>query len=98
MGKLTFYNFPPRTHRSNYIYVCVYIYIYIHTYTHTAFEIQVLRTSVIKCRGKFRIFQFASAMRQQKITAEDLAETLVYHVGKGFGIAWHFVKDYDLVL
>ena len=32
-----------------------------------AFEIQVLsRTSAIKCRGKFKIFQFASAMLQQK--------------------------------
>ena len=30
------------------------------------FEIQVLSTSAIKCRGKFRIFQFPSAMRQQK--------------------------------
>ena len=33
---------------------------------YTAFEIQVLTTSAIKCRGKFRIFQFASAMRWQK--------------------------------
>ena len=32
----------------------------------TVFEIQVLSTSAIKCRGKFRIFQFASAMRRQK--------------------------------
>ena len=63
-----------------------------------AFEIQVLSTSAIKYRGKFRIFQFASAMRRQKITAEDLTETFVYHDGKGCGIAWHFVKDYDLVL
>ena len=76
------------------MYVCLYIY----TYTHTAFEKQVLSTSAIKYRGKFRIFQFASAMRRQKITAEDLAETFVYHDGKGCGIAWHFVKDYDLVL
>ena len=32
----------------------------------TPFEIQVLSTSAIKCRSKFRIFQFASAMCQQK--------------------------------
>ena len=43
-----------------------------------AFEIQVLsRTSAIKCRGKFQIFQFASAMLQQKKNKKlpDLAET-----------------------
>ena len=44
-----------------------------------AFEIQVLsHTSAIKCRGKFKIFQFASAMLQQKKTTKklpDLAET-----------------------
>ena len=43
-----------------------------------AFEIQVLsRTSAIKCRGKFKIFQFASAMLQQKKKKKlpDLAET-----------------------
>ena len=34
--------------------------------TCTAFEIQVLSTSAIKCQGKFRIFQFALAMRWQK--------------------------------
>ena len=31
-----------------------------------AFEIQVLSTSIIKCRGDFRIFQFASEIRRQK--------------------------------
>ena len=31
-----------------------------------AFEIQVLSTSAIKCQGDFRIFQFASAISQQK--------------------------------
>ena len=45
-----------------------------------AFEIQVLsRTSAIKCSGKFKIFQFASAMLQQKKKRRkklpDLAET-----------------------
>ena len=66
---------------------------------YTAFEIQVLTTSAIKCRGKFRIFQFASAMRWQKKkkTAKDLTETSVYHVGSGYGIPRHFAKDYDLV-
>ena len=34
--------------------------------TCTAFEIQVLSTSAIKCQGKFRIFQFALAIRWQK--------------------------------
>ena len=61
-----------------------------------AFEIQVLTTSAIKCQGKFRVFQFALAMRQQKKTAEDLTETCVYH-GNGYGIPRHFAKDYDLV-
>ena len=31
-----------------------------------AFEIQVLSTLAIKSQGKFRIFKFALAMRQQK--------------------------------
>ena len=61
----------------------------------TPFEIQVLSTSAIKCRGKFRIFQFASAMCQQKKTAENLLETFVYHVGNGFGVPRHVTKDYD---
>ena len=32
----------------------------------TAFKIQLLSALVIKCRGKFRIFQFLLAMHQQK--------------------------------
>ena len=51
-----------------------------------------------KCQDKFRIF--FSLPRQcvgKKITAKDLAETSVYHVSNGFGIPWHFAKDYDLV-
>ena len=62
-----------------------------------AFEIQVISTSAIKCRGKFRIFQFASAQRRQKKIAKDLAETFVYHDGNGLGIPRHFAKDYDFV-
>ena len=50
-----------------------------------------------KCQGKFRIFQFVSTMRWQKIIAKGLAETCVYHVSNGFSIPWHFAKDYDLV-
>ena len=34
--------------------------------TCTTFKIQVLSTSAIKCQSKFRIFQFALAMRWQK--------------------------------
>ena len=38
-----------------------------------------------------------------KKTAKNLAETFciyihdMYHVGNGFGIPWHFAKEYDLV-
>ena len=35
-------------------------------FVQAAFENQVLRTSAIKCRGKFKNFQFALAMRRQK--------------------------------
>ena len=44
----------------------------------SAFEIQVLSTSAKICRGNFRIFQFASAIRWQKRIAEDSAEIFVY--------------------
>ena len=53
--------------------------------------------SAIECQGKFRTFQLASAMHQQKKTAEDSAEIFVYHVSNGFGIPRHFAEDYDLV-
>ena len=42
----------------------------------TPFEIQVLSTSAIKCRSKFRIFQFASAMCQQKKNCRKLIRNL----------------------
>ena len=51
----------------------------------------------MKYRGKFRIFQFALAMRQQKKPAKVLAEAIVYHVSNGLGIPQHFAKNYDLV-
>ena len=35
--------------------------------SNTAFKIQVLSTSATKCRGDFKIFQFASAIRRQKM-------------------------------
>ena len=35
-------------------------------FQHLAFEMQVQSMSAIKCRGNFRIFQFASAMHWQK--------------------------------
>ena len=54
----------------------IYIYIYI---INTVFEIQALSTSEIKCRGKFRIFQFASALLGKNIYVK---KTFVYHVGK----------------
>ena len=62
-----------------------------------AFEIQVLSMSAIKCYDKFRIFEFAMAMHQQKKkkkkTAEDLSETFVYRIRNGFGMPQHFTKD-----
>ena len=45
--------------------------------------------SAIKRRVKFRIFQFALAIHQEK-TAEDLADTLAHHVDNGFSIPRHF--------
>ena len=52
--------------------------------------------SATLCWGGFKIFQFASAMHQQKKTAKDSAETFVYYVGNSFGMPQHFAKDYDL--
>ena len=60
-----------------------------------AFEIQVLSTSAIKCRGDFRILQFASAIRRQK-NAKDSTETFLYYVGNCFGLPRHFAKGYAL--
>ena len=60
----------------------------------SAFEIQVLSTLAIKCQDDFKIFLFASAMRRQKKTIEDI---FVYSVGNSFGMPRHFVKGYDLV-
>ena len=57
----------------------------------SALEIQVLRTSAIKCQWNFTIFWFASTTRRQK-TAEDTAGTFVYY----FGVPWHFSKDYEI--
>ena len=61
-----------------------------------AFEIQVLRALAIKCRGKFRILSLPRQCVSKK-TAEDFAETFLYHVSNGFSISQHFAKDYDLV-
>ena len=57
---------------------------------------QVLSTLVIKCRGDFRIFQFASVIHCKK-NAKDSVEIFVYYVGNGFSIHQHFTKGYDLV-
>ena len=62
----------------------------------SAFEIQVLSTLAIKCRGDFNIFQFASATRRQK-TAEDSTDTFVYYVCNGLGMPRHFAKGFDLI-
>ena len=58
--------------------------------------------STIKCQSHFRIFQFAFAIHSQKKkkkkkTAEDSAETFVYHVSNAFGIPRDFIKGSDLV-
>ena len=50
---------------------------------------------VIKCQGKFIIFQFASAMHQQK-NCLGLRRNFCIFVGNGFGIPQHFAKGYDL--
>ena len=60
-----------------------------------AFKIQVLSMLVIKCQGKFIIFQFASAMHQQK-NCLGLRRNFCIFVGNGFGIPQHFAKGYDL--
>ena len=56
--------------------------------------------STIKCQSHFRIFQFAFAIdsqKKKKKTAEDSAETFVYHVSNAFGIPRDFIKGSDLV-
>ena len=50
----------------------------------SAFQIQVLHVSAIKCRGNFRIFQFASGIA--KATAKDSADTFVNYTGYGFSM------------
>ena len=64
--------------------------------SYAAFEIQMLSPSAIKLQGDFRIFKFASAIRQQKF-ADDSAKTFVYYVHDGFSMPRHFAKSYDLV-
>ena len=59
----------------------------------SAFEIQVLSTLAIMCRGSFRIFQFALAICWQK----NCQRPTVYYISNGFGIHWHIAKGYDLV-
>ena len=52
----------------------------------SAFEIQVLSTLAIKCRG-------GSASENIYI----YIDTFVYYVGNGFGMPQHFAKGYDLI-
>ena len=59
----------------------------------SAFEIQVLSTLAIMCRGSFRIFQFALAIRLQK----NCQRPTVCYISNGVGIHWHIAKGYDLV-
>ena len=56
-------------------------------------QIQVLSMSATQCRGNYRIFQFASAIRQQKTTKES-AEIFVYYSSNGLA---YFAKGNDLV-
>ena len=60
------------------------------------FEIQVLSTSAIKCRGSFRIFQFASAIRRQKNPPKIQQKALYISSAMAFSIHQHFVKGYNL--
>ena len=50
----------------------------------SAFEIQVVSTLAIKCRG-------GSALENIYIY------TFAYYVGNGFGMPQHFAKGYDLI-
>ena len=64
----------------------------------SAFEIQVLSTLTIKCQSNFRIFYFASAIRQQKNCQRlPKTDTFVYYVGNGFNIPRYFAKGYGLI-
>ena len=67
----------------------------------TTFEIQVLSTSAIKCRGNFQIFHFALAIRQQKncwildknlciLCQQWLASTFCQGVWLGFFSSWNY--------
>ena len=44
----------------------------------SVYEIRVLSTLAIKCQVDFKFSQFASAMRRQKKTVEDLIDTFAY--------------------
>ena len=68
----------------------------------TTFEIQVLSTSAIKCRGNFQIFHFALAIRQQKncrildknlciLCQQWLASTFCQGVWLGFFSSWNYL-------
>ena len=68
----------------------------------TTFEIQVLSTSAIKCRGNFQIFHFALAIHQQKncwildknlciLCQQWLASTFCQGVWLGFFSSWNYL-------